>query len=348
MHPLISKSHLNMETENYLDLIAKYLSGNITTEERNILLSWVGESEENRQYFDEMIQLWSVPVDIDETFEANIEPAWDKLENALFDHTPQEIISDTPKIIPFYKKTWILRIAAAVLLLLTGGYFVSQQFITKEIAVTAENLSNDFLELPDGSKVWLNKDSELKFDKPFNVRTVVLSGEAFFEIERDTKRPFTIITGNAKTTVLGTSFNLRAYPEEEEVELVVKTGKVKFESLVEEDSILLEKEESAAFIKETSEVQKKNLTSKNILAWKLGTIRFVDTPIKEVVADLQRYFRKEFKVSNPSLANCEIRATYTDEMELDAFLEVLQATFDFSIKKDGDTYILDGICSNPK
>lgn len=337
-----------MEDAKYLDLVAKYLSGNISAEERTALLQWAEANESNRQFFDEMIQLWSMSVEVEEPFEADLDQAWSSLENKLpFEDVLEKTEEKGPRVVKLEKKRWDWRIAATVAVLLLGGWWLIQNPFQAKVQVLATQLQDEPLFLPDGSKVWLNEDSRLVYQRSFNRRNIKLEGEAFFEIARDEERPFVVSAGSAQTTVLGTSFNLRAYPEEDRVELVVQSGKVKFESLKQKDAeaiATLEKGQAAFILKETEELVLDNSISENTTAWMRDTLVFDQAPLEKVLGDLQRYFRVAIEVENAEAYNCNFNSTFP-QPELNTVLDEMQEVLEgIQIRQEGKGYILRGKC----
>ena len=121
--------------------------------------------------------------------------------------------------------------AAAVVLVFLGGYFAATQTLAPEKEVTlltAKGHVGEFT-LPDGTKVWLNGESRLKYNAEFSGRTrdVALTGEAFFEVRKDTLRPFRVSMNDLQVEVLGTSFDAMNYAFGSSEEIVLKTGSVK-------------------------------------------------------------------------------------------------------------------------
>src|SRR5690606_23654161 len=139
-------------------------------------------------------------------------------------------------------RTAAFKVAASVLLLcvclaglsvwMKGRDGVAMEDQGSVHPIKTNNKEHRLIVLADGSKVWINANSELSWSPDFNMkrREVVLHGEAYFDIRHDPERPFIITTGDVKTTVLGTAFNIRAFPTEKAVTVTVKRGKVRVES----------------------------------------------------------------------------------------------------------------------
>ena len=163
--------------------------------------------------------------------------------------------------------------------------------------------------LPDGTKVFLNSGSTLKFPKIFDggTREVELTGEAFFEVKRIIKHPFIVYSGNLKTTVLGTSFNVHAYTNKEVLQVAVATGKVKVEINNQET-----KNTEPVFLTPNQKVESegKNLqliigkvNISDVIGWKNGVLIFEDSPIDEVVDKLEKWFGVPVQLANHNLSD---------------------------------------------
>jgi transmembrane sensor len=337
-----------MEDAKYLDLMAKYLSGNIDAGERSALLQWADASEANRQFFDEMIQLWSMSAGAEEPFEADVEQAWSSLEGKLpTEEAPPNTEEIVPRVVKLKRKRWDWRIAAAIAVLLLGGWWLIPKVFNASEQVLAAELQEAPLILPDGSKVWLNEDSRVVYQRSFKKRNIQLEGEAFFDIAWDEERPFVVEAGNARTTVLGTSFNLRAYPDEDRVELVVQSGKVQFESVQRKEKealATLEKGQAAFVSKDTDEVIVDNRISENTTAWMRDTLVFNQESLDNVIGDLQRYFRIDIQVEDQGAYNCNFNSTFPQPKLENVFDEIQTVLEGVEIRKEGDRYILRGKC----
>ncbi len=339
-----------MEDAKYLDLVAKYLSGNIDAEERSALLHWANLDEANRQFFDEMIQLWSISAEADESFNTNLDEAWSSFEDKLGDDPVLAVSAAPPSnvlTLTSRKSRWNWKIAASIALLIVASWFVINPFSSSPEEILAEQLNDEPLILPDGSKVWLNKDSRLVYDSKFKKRKIQLEGEAFFEIARDENRPFSVDAGDARTTVLGTSFNLRAYPDETRVELVVKTGKVKFEPLNNKDvePATLEKDQAAFVVKESQDLVVDSTISENTIAWMTDTLIFSDDRMRKVLSDVKKYFRIDIQVEDEAVYDCLFNSTFPrPELEF-VFEEIEEALDGVEINQIGQVYRISGKCS---
>ena len=146
------------------------------------------------------------------------------------------------------------------------------------------------LVLPDGSKVWLNACSELAFPNIFNKkqRKVFLKGEAFFEIAPRSEQPFVVETVGAQVQVLGTSFNISAYPDEDQLNTTLIAGAVAVST--EKERVLLKPNQQASISKNKHDISVKTVDPELMLAWKNGYFIFDDLAIKSIMHQISRWY----------------------------------------------------------
>lgn len=334
-----------MEDATYIDLIAKYLSGNLEPVEKQELMAWVEASEANRAYFDEMIQLWGISEQYEEEpFEADLSSAWQSLNQKL----PKEeaVIEKTGKVIAL--KVW-LRVAAAIVLLLSVGYwwygFGDQENVGQLVLVQTLEGENKQINLPDGSQIWLNENTTLSYQDKFETREVKLDGEAFFQVDRQEENPFTILSGEATTTVLGTSFNVRAYSNEEVVEVTVETGKVELKknNTKADEAIYLEKGNSGVYDKASQKVKPVAEEIVNADAWKTKTLEFPNQDLNQVITTLERYYDLDINVNDEGILKCNFLMGKEENPTIDLVWDIMEFTMGYEIEKTGaDSYEIKG------
>lgn len=342
-----------MEDTLYTDLIAKYLSGNIEATEREILLAWVESDTDNRKFFDQMVEVWGISADFDENnFDAaDTAVAWSKVEARLFGNSPEaNILKMQPKPsikIAYLSKKRVQWAAAAVTLLAISVviWLYINPSENQSLVVYHNNTTKpqEYL-FPDSSKVWLNVNTTVSFDKNFEERIVQLQGEAFFEVKHlvNGKR-FMIHSGEAATTVLGTTFNVRAYPNEEKVVVTVKSGKVELSDVKKENQTkLLLAGKSGIFDKKRAIIEVVEAPRQNVDALKTQFLEFDRTPMSEVVPTLEQFYNIKIKVDDLAILDCPINM----DRDTPSLSEIIK-TIEFSIpvkfeKIDTNIYILKG------
>lgn len=202
--------------------------------------------------------------------------------------------------------------------------------------------------LEDGSVVWLNAQSKLSYPVSFgkNIREVSLEGEGYFEVFRDTERPFIVRSGAIITKVLGTSFNIKAYREDPTASIAVLTGKVQVNS--KESTIQITPDQQVLYTRKNGNIIKQDgIDAKAKITWKDGKIQFRNVLLADVVKTLQRNYTVDITYNN-LLATCPVHADFEAETPVGKVLEMLSVSFGGKVTKRGDTqYYLDGTCLQP-
>ncbi|MCB0617516.1 MAG: FecR domain-containing protein [Saprospiraceae bacterium] len=329
----------------YVELIAKYLSGNLGPEEKEALFAWVKASDANRTFFEEMVQVWGMTEQLEPSLPAvDLDDEWAQIQQRL-QVGPVKMPSTSGKTVRLSIRFALARVAAVLLLALAALWWYYRPVIGGEWTTIETALHEEReVTLPDGSRVWLNERTRLSYRTNFDQRHIQLSGEAFFKVERDESRPFVIYGGDTRTEVLGTSFNLRAYPEEKMVELTVKTGLVAFseqKGFVKE-SVELPAGNSGLFDQGSGELTVASQEISNADAWHTGRLEFHDQSLAEVKDALERYFGTEILVENPAILECPYTGQF-QQPELDQVLSVLSYLFDLQVEKMEEGVLLRGI-----
>jgi transmembrane sensor len=157
------------------------------------------------------------------------------------------------------------------------------------------------ISLPDGSIVHLNAVSSLSYSSDFSTdkRQIILSGEAFFQVAKDSLRPFVVIADKLITTALGTSFNIKAYPEDKEVLISLLTGRVSVQRKGSAESVLfLNPREAARLNHEEGILMRKEFNYEQDILWKDGILFFKETHLEDVFKRLEKWYGISFKLEN--------------------------------------------------
>lgn len=259
------------------NIITKKLSGSqLNSGEQEYFNFWF-ESDDNKSTYENLNKVWDFSGSITYNMKVDVDAEWDKFKNFTHKKSKKSV-----RIIPIA----IGSIAASIALAIGIFALVANRTITYQYSQLDSQV-----ELPDGSQVWLNDNSEITIDKSFGKkdRNVQLSGEAFFEVEKSTI-PFIIETPqNVYVKVLGTSFNLNSKAVNNNVELQVITGVVEFGNSIKNAVAVIEKGNEAVFISKKGQVISQESANYNKLAWRTGKCDFNNTPMKEVVLLLEKY-----------------------------------------------------------
>lgn len=180
--------------------------------------------------------------------------------------------------------------------------------------------------LPDSSIVWLNSGSTLTYDNnySFNNRDLKLSGQAFLEVKKNKNLPLVVASGNLMVKVLGTRFDVNAYPDENKIKVTLESGEIELLNSADNSfNYKLSPGEMAEFESITRKVEIKTVESKDYANWKNGELIFVDTPLAEVFKRLERKFDIKIEVNNPRVYKSVFNAKFKNE-SLKEILDYIQ------------------------
>ena len=317
------------ELENHIEsIITREISGEISADEQYVLNKWLTESAENEQYFKNLQKIYSQAnkSNKEDTPAIDVNQEWQRFKNSVQPESTKTT----------YQTNWI-RIAASVVVIAVLGYLIwFNAFQSNSITVLAEH-SGQLITLPDNSVVTLNKDATITYPRAFadNSRTVIMKGEAFFEVTRNEKKPFTVNLGLSSVEVLGTSFNINAEDNNDRIEVVVNTGKVRFGTNSGKETVVLTKGEKGTFMKNMNMISKVQNKDINFMAWKTRKIVFNDVDLDIVIQTVNKIYNSQITFSTDVGKNCKVTVSF-DNQSIEAILSVLELTLDLEYKKTGD------------
>lgn len=180
------------------------------------------------------------------------------------------------------------------------------------------------LKLSDGTKVWLNAETELRYPVNFDStqRRVFLKGEAYFEVAKNESSPFIIITDEQTTTVLGTSFNLRAYPEENQIQTTLERGSVKITTP--RHSIILKPGEQSRTHPITQQIEIMAVNTQIHTAWHIGKFIFIDQCLEDILNTLSRWYNMDVLYTQPDLKKLQFTGELKKYEDIQDFLEKIE------------------------
>jgi len=297
-----------------------------------------------RKAFDEFLsgqdrsvqKYWMEMNEIGRGEKADTDKAWDKLYGRL----------QAEKMIPGkkFQVTRSLRIAASIIIIMglafTGLYIglTNSGKNNENIILTDAGQKNVRVDLPDGSTVYLNRNSSITYPDKFDSqsRTVKLEGEAYFDIESDKTRPFTVNAGDADVTVLGTSFNVNT--GNNRVEVLVTSGEVLLKSHAGEESVTLEQGD-LGLLSDQAASRRLN-DDPNYLSWKTELLVFEGDSLGKVIKDLKRVHNINIETENDEIRKLRVTSVF-DNQSHETIIRIICTTFNLEYYKEGDKYILD-------
>jgi len=190
------------------------------------------------------------------------------------------------------------------------------------------------LVLPDGTKVWLNAESSIRYPMAFhgNERSVELKGEAYFEVAHNTKQPFIVETRSQRLKVLGTVFNINDYADEDKTITTLITGKVELHSLLNRSSQILAPDQQAVL--EVKGYQVRHVDVEPFIAWKNNEFRFKATPLREVLHQIERWYDLDIDYTHVP-EDVKIHALIKRDKKLSSVLYALEKITNIKFKMEG-------------
>jgi len=319
-----------MEENRYILLLSKRLSGEINPKDCADLDLWLQQSPENGQLAAELERVWANSETYSPSFRPNLDAAYQQVQARIKAQSPVRWQATLGQK--------LLR-AAAVLALLMTATWAWQHFAPAPVStlmVEAIGTEPKHFELPDGSKIWLREGSRLHFAEHWDgaVRSVKLSGEGYFEVEHDPARPFKVeLENGGSVEVLGTQFDVRQTAEQTSV--LVRSGKVRFSPNGMAEGPILTANQKAVFDHQAAKVRVTQLSSLNELSWQTGGLAFVNTPLAQVIADLEQYYGVKIELGNPDMLACPHSAPLTNQ-PIEKVLQTLALTHQLKMRKKAE------------
>lgn len=322
------------------DLIYKYLNKTISPAESEQLRNWIELQEENRATFNKLA-----------AFYKNDESKLPVMKEMVWAEISQRFGEDPASRYtrPAWSWEMIFKVAA-VLIIISAIVFRAYQIsiedndqqlskvntITKEAPLGARITTK----LPGGSMVTLNSGSKISFPAEFrgNTREVILSGEAYFEVEHDPGKPFLVKMKGDVVRVLGTSFNIRSYPADSAVYVSVASGKVSY-SIPSGDEVILEPGRMATYTPGKGSLETGEVNSLQAFGWKDKILYFNNLAFDKISVELERWYGVELSYDE----DITFDGTYTEQFHNATLREVLHSlsfVYRFEFEIQGEKIII--------
>lgn len=324
-------------------LAEKYFNNSCTEEEAEQLLDWFSTAE-GQKYLEKRIRE-DLSLLEDERIQAFVsenksELIWTEIKKDI--GSSQKYRYGNRQKSGFH---W--RSVAAVFIVLTSSmfYFWSDSFVSEDpppepIYYQAGEEEQRTITLGDGSEIRLNSNSEIWISATFgeSEREVKLNGEAYFKVIHDEEKPFIIHTSDASVKDLGTAFNVRAFPDDDNVQVAVTEGKVTLwsDEQREEEATELDPGQFGYLSLDDHSIEVDEFGNKNYLSWMNGRMEFEDMPLREVSKQLSRIYGVSFEYETPRLKELVLSSTF-ERKSLEKALEVIALTLELDYSREEDT-----------
>lgn len=324
------------QVENY---IQAFLNGTLDAKGHTVLRQWINDAPQNRVYFHDTIAVWKAAGVVANADGFDVEKSFDKFEKD----------NKISRSISFKKYAFSVSVAAVVLLLFSNfSLFILWQSGKKpteaieeyrEYVVEVPPGAKSKITFPDGSVVWLNAASTVKYDSKFakESRNVVLSGEGYFEVSKNEELPFVVNTGTLSVKVLGTKFNLKSYEEDSQVKVTLKEGAVSLGDFPTDAApIELKPNQQFTFKKQDQTMQVDSVNASHAENWRNGAMTFDKVSLEEITNELKRLYNIPVRIEKESLKKIVYYSDFQQNVTIEKVLEILSSgnKFRYEIKPE--------------
>lgn len=324
------------------EIIIKYFQNTATDEEKDVLLEWVEDSEENKLLFTSLKNTWVIS-SLKDTNQ-NQEEIHNKFNELL-----QKIDESEEEEIPERSNRKFIRLvmqyAAVIIATACITTIVSYLILNKPKPIQYNQLEvpcgqQAKLTLSDGTKIWLNSKSKLIYPDHFSglMREVLLDGEGYFEVTHNEKNPFIVRTSTLKVKVLGTSFNVASYNNDNDMRLTLEKGSVSMlDPISNEEVVRVKPNEMVTFSKIDHHLTVKKVETDLYSSWRNGQFKFRKLSFEEISKRLSRNYNVTIIFHNRFLKTAKFSGVFFNYEPLDLILRVLQTNTAFRYKIEKDT-----------
>lgn len=316
-------------SEKFIELLQAHLAGKATPEEYNSLMQMI----KSGQYDNLLKQRIGDSLLHDQpTANMDVNRAQDILYRIL--NSEKQTAKLIPVNRPLRRRYWYVAAAAAMVIITLTIWGLAIKNNTKQSPVAAtekkvldpapQTNGKRYIRLHDGSTVLLNEGSQLDYPSEFanDKREVSLTGEAYFDIKSDPQRPFIVHTGKVNTTVLGTAFNIKAYPDQKQITVTVTRGKVKVGDNKKTFGVIIPNE-SIAVNTTINTYKLEKVNAEDAVEWKKQYLVLDDISLEEAAVLIDNRYHVNISFSKEELKNCRISATFLNNESLEQVLTVV-------------------------
>lgn len=325
------------ESEAYFeDLIISYLTGEITDEDKSKLLVWLNESNGNLKRYHRLNELWRTYASSESLSKYDKDRAFELFKARVAAQKARKIkrIHSAFR----YAASFALFLSLTFLAFKFGQRNVKSAFA--DIVVEAPNGSCVKTKLPDGSLVWLNAGSKMRYSQGFGVgdRDVNLEGEGYFEVEKNPELPFNVVSDNLKVTVLGTKFNFCDYADDQYSLVALNEGKVTFRKADASCDYTLAPDRRVILDKSTGGMLIEKCDAKDAMQWVEGQLVFNGESFELMARKLERKYNVNIEIAQDSIKRLRFYGVFNaNEQDIASVLEDLSSTqkIHYTLDKNG-------------
>lgn len=323
------------------DLMIRLFENDLDSTGRKELEDWIALSPEHQKQFYDEQEIW---------FSVQDERLQSKYDKEKAFELFRKRVAATSHVNPHrLLKRWMKYAAGLVILgiLVSAAFFYGRNKMTAqfaEVVIESPRGGLSKINLPDGTSVWLNSNSKIIYSQGYGItdRKVRLVGEGYFNVRKNVKLPFSIQSGELLIRDLGTQFNVRNYPSDPAMEILLKEGKVAFTDLKNtQKEYYLKPNQKAVIAKSTGKVSLQNYDASEADQWTNGELVFSGQPMAYLIQTLERNYNVKIDVTNNNVWKCHFYGDFMkQDQSLDEVLKTLSLTGKFKYKIQRNRVIL--------
>ena len=302
------------------EVLVAFLKGELDAAQAAAVEAWYDRSAANRRMLGQVYYILYVSDRINDAAGIDVERSLRQFKRRM--HAGRRI--------PLRRVA--VRIAAAAVIaavLLAGGLTTVSlsKRLAQPVTVVTQLGERSQVVLPDGTKVWLNSSSSVEYVTPFfsRQRRVKMEGEAYFEVEHDARRPFVVVTGQVVSTVLGTTFNVHAYSEDENYQITLATGSLLVDGGPESRSGRLRPGEQGFFERTSGLLSLRRVNVEQVLSWQEDRLYFRAEPLASIARSLERQFNVDITIPDERLRRICFTGEFVDGENIHEIMRIISA-----------------------
>jgi ferric-dicitrate binding protein FerR (iron transport regulator) len=325
-------------------LFKQYLDNSCSKDEMEEFFSYVHKADHDEQLRDLIRKVYEGLNELD------VNGTYVDEKGRLVLPVPERTLAETGEPVVQKSRPYARYLVAAMLLLVACSIWLmqtSRPMRERTIAMSSltkketNRSESKFLLLADSTQVWLNAASSLQFPDQFdpNKREVFLTGEAYFDVKHTDRVPFVIHTGKVSTTVLGTAFNIKAYPDQKNITISVSKGKVRVKGINGWEATLT-KGQQVKVKDDGMHALEKVIPAEKVAGWQQGNMVYDDELLGDIIADMQRIYNVNIEINDSSIADLKISTSFRREIGIEQALQVLCRLTDTQLAQSDGVYLI--------
>lgn len=276
--------------------------------------------------------------------EVNVDKEWERLYKVILQKHSMHPVYNKKRKFFLYSLKYAIAILIGFFLSATFFYLAYKEYydLNSSYKIVTEKGERSFLQLPDGSKVWLNACTTLEYGTDYGItnRKINLIGEAYFEVAKNKRIPFIVKTNEVEVKALGTTFNICAYEDDSKLTTALFNGKVAIQSFPIEQQVFLNPNQVAIYHKKESKIETMPYNKQMFAQWKEGGLSFERMYLEEIAKSLQRNYNVVFLFKNQQIKELRFSGHFNENESLSEILRVIKTNTSINYQIVKDTIII--------